>query len=45
MNELKDLQVERRREAELPAMKSQIDGLENRLRIARKDKEVTVSPK
>ena len=42
MTEMKDLQKERRKEADLSAMKSQIDGLETRLKFAKKDKEATV---
>ena len=41
--DIKELQKERRKEADLSAMKSQIDGLENRLKFAKKDKETTVS--
>ncbi|XP_065059066.1 structural maintenance of chromosomes protein 1A-like [Rhopilema esculentum] len=39
--DIKELQRERRKEADLSAMKSQIDGLENRLKFAKKDKETT----
>ena len=42
VSELKELQKERRREADLATMKSQIDGLETRLKFAKKDKEATV---
>ena len=42
VTEMKDLQKERRKEADLSAMKSQIDGLETRLKFAKKDKEATV---
>jgi len=41
VSELKELQKERRREADLATMKSQIDGLETRLKFAKKDKEAT----
>ena len=42
LEELKEFQKDKRREAELPAMKSQIDGLENRLKYAKNDKELRV---
>lgn len=45
VSEMKDLQKEKRREADLSAMKSQIDGLETRLKFAKKDKETTVCSK
>lgn len=41
--ELKDLSKHRRKEPELQNLKSQIDGLEHRLRYSTKDKETTVS--
>eukprot|EP00794_Sanderia_malayensis_P007356 gene7356-8176_t len=41
LNELKELQKDKRKEADLPTMKSQIDGLETRLNYAKKDKETT----
>jgi len=40
--ELKDLAKHRRKEPELQNLKSQIDGLEHRLRYSTKDKETTV---
>lgn len=41
--ELKDLSKHRRKEPELQNLRSQIDGLEHRLRYSTKDKETTVS--
>lgn len=41
--ELKELSKHRRKEPELQNSKSQIDGLEHRLRYSTKDKETTVS--
>ena len=43
MNELKTFAQDRRKETELQTLRSQIDGLENRLRYARRDKDTTVS--
>ena len=43
LTELKDLSKHRRKEPELQNLRSQIDGLEHRLRYSTKDKETTVS--
>ena len=42
LNEIKELNKDRRKEGDLSVMKSQIDGLETRLKFAKKDKETTV---
>ena len=42
LSELKELAKHRRKEPELQNLRSQIDGLENRLRYSTKDKETTV---
>jgi structural maintenance of chromosome 1 len=39
LNELKDLAKHRRKEPELQNLQSQIDGLDNRLRFCRKDRD------
>ena len=43
LTELKELSKHRRKEPELQNLRSQIDGLEHRLRYSTKDKETTVS--
>lgn len=42
LNEIKELTKDRRKEGDLAVMKSQLDGLETRLKFAKKDKETTV---
>eukprot|EP00112_Aurelia_sp_Birch-Aquarium-sp1_P012291 Seg2586.6 transcript_id=Seg2586.6/GoldUCD/mRNA.D3Y31 product="Structural maintenance of chromosomes protein 1A" protein_id=Seg2586.6/GoldUCD/D3Y31 len=41
LNEIKELTKDRRKEGDLAVMKSQLDGLETRLKFAKKDKETT----
>lgn len=42
LSEMKELEKHRRKEPELQNLRSQIDGLENRLRYSTKDRETTV---
>ena len=43
LEEIKEVSARRRKEPELQAIESQIQGLETRLRYSKKDREVTVS--